>query len=43
MEKLFVQHFYKKFLFNKLISITLLGVYLPNLGTLVRMFIRIVM
>ena len=43
MEKLFVQHFYKKLLFNELIFITLLGISLPNLDVLVRMFIRIIM
>ena len=43
MEKLFVQHFYKKLLFNEFILIALFGINLPNLGTLVRVFIRIIM
>ena len=52
MEKLFVQHFYIKLLFNKTIFITLSGIYIPNSGVfssciytnypVVRLVIRII-
>ena len=32
MEILFVQHFYRKHLFNKTTFITLCGIYIPNSG-----------